>query len=161
MFYLGHIVALARDARLSTSYKPALLKALIRVVPKVAGSPIPLETLGAEYLRLYWIQTVVFHLRQAATLHREPEIPRDIRDVAEQYQTRDLRQLAPNVRRTLEARLARRLKTNVLAAFHKSKPSGMPYLFTWSGANFIGVSEEARTFIVEHNGVLEALANLW
>ncbi|HEY5308912.1 MAG TPA: hypothetical protein VIK97_10415, partial [Casimicrobiaceae bacterium] len=89
------MVALARHASMSTTYKPALLKALVRIV-RVAPSPrISLDEIGGEFLKLYWVQTVVFRLRQAATLIREPEVVHAIRRAGEAHQTRQLADLPP------------------------------------------------------------------
>ena len=63
--------ALMRHARKSASYKPALLKALVRCCRQSYDLRIPLGAIGREFTKLYWNQTVVYHLRQAASLSKE------------------------------------------------------------------------------------------
>jgi hypothetical protein len=158
-YAVNDVVALARGASMSTSYKPALLKALIRIVRDSPSTEVPLARIGAEYLRLYWTQTVVFHLRQAATLQREPEIVRAIRSAAEIHGIRRLEALPANARTELEREI---LRINVLEAFHRSKPIAMAPLFKWDrGAASIAVPMGALAFISANANVLESLANLW
>jgi hypothetical protein len=165
---IEEIVALARHASMSTTYKPALLKALVRIVRgshSVKGSTpvnISLERIGAEFVRLYWVQTVVFHLRQAATLEREPEVVRAIRNAADVHRVRVLAELPREARGALERDMARILTINVLEAFHRSMPQGATPLFHWArGWESIQLSVDAVTFIATNASVLEALANLW
>jgi hypothetical protein len=82
-----------RHASTSTTYKPALLKSLARVVPRGRETIVPLTAIGAEFVRLYWNQTVIFHLRQAAVLSKEPEVIKGIRSTAERCGVRDLAKL--------------------------------------------------------------------
>jgi hypothetical protein len=159
---INDIVALARHASMSTSYKPALLKALVRIVRGSPSLEIPLERIGAEFVRLYWVQTVVFHLRQAATLEREPKVVRAIRSVADIYRVRVLEELPREARSALERDMAGFLKINVLDAFHRSMPSTAAPLFYWKfGSASIVLSVDAVTFISANASVLESLANLW
>jgi hypothetical protein len=147
---------------MSTTYKPALLKALVRIV-RVSPTPlISLDEIGGEFLKLYWVQTVVFRLRQAATLVREPEVVHAIRRAGKIHQARRLADLPPEERESLEREMARILRINVLAAFHRSKPDAMMPLFDWApGNDRIGLSSGALAFLSENGSALEALANLW
>jgi hypothetical protein len=54
LYDLRDVVALARHASMSTTYKPALLKAIVRIVAREPATTIPLATIGAEFTRLYW-----------------------------------------------------------------------------------------------------------
>ena len=65
---VGDIAALMRHARKSASYKPALLKALVRCCRQSHDLRLSLDAIGREFTKLYWNQTVVYHLRQAASL---------------------------------------------------------------------------------------------
>lgn len=147
---------------MSTTYKPALLKALVRIVAREALNRIPLTEIGAEFTKLYWNQTVVFHLRQAAVLTKEPEVIKAIRSTAERCNVRDLSQLPAVDRRKLEEKMARVLTIDVLRRFHNSKPEHMPPLFTWDqGDEHISLSKPALAFIEAENRPLETLANYW
>ena len=79
MLTADQIAALARDAGMSSSYKPALLKALVRIAVGGAEPRIPLRRIGHEFVELYWVQTLVFRLRQAATITAEPEVESAVR----------------------------------------------------------------------------------
>jgi hypothetical protein len=159
---INDIVALARYAAMSTSYKPALFKALVRIIRVSPSLNIPLERIGAEFVRLYWVQTVVFHLRQAATLEREPEVVRAIRGAADSRRVRVLEDLPAEVRGALEREMARILKINVLEAFHRSMPPGAAPLFHWTrGSDSIRLGADAVVFVRNNASVLESLANLW
>jgi subtilase family serine protease len=48
---------------MSSSYKPALLKALVRIIREAPSAEITTRPHRAEFVRLYWVQTAVFHLR--------------------------------------------------------------------------------------------------
>jgi hypothetical protein len=135
---------------------------LVRIVRGTPGREIPLSRIGAEFLKLYWVQTIVFHLRQAATLHKEPEVVHAIRSAADIHRVRALSSLPNHARIALERDMARILKINVLDAFHRSKPVPMAPLFTWPhGAESIALSGGAVTFIAANVNALESLANLW
>jgi len=147
---------------MSTSYKPALLKALIRIVRERPAPEIPLLRIGAEFVKLYWVQTVMFHLRQAATLRSEPEVVRSIRNVADVHRVRLLANLPDEARLRLERDMARILRINVLEAFHRSKPDGMAPLFSrLVGSDFVVLPVGAVQFIAAHSSALESIANLW
>ncbi len=159
---LTQIVLLVRRASMSTSYKPALLKALARIVRRQPARQIALTAIGAEFVRMYWNQTVVFHLRQAAVLTKEPEVIKAIRQVSHDKATRKLEALPETTRLRLEAEMARILAIDVLRRFHASAPASMPPLFTWSkGDRSISLADPALAFISANGWVLESLANLW
>lgn len=158
---VGQVATLARRASMSSSYKPALLKALLRIAAASPTLHISLETIGAEFLRLYWVQTVVFRLRQAASLTKEPQVVQAIRNAAASQRVRELRHLTPAVRSELEHQLARILPINVLDAFHASKPETMPFLFTRSAVGGIDFTLGSLSFLRENVAALESIANLW
>jgi hypothetical protein len=159
---LTQVVLLARRAAMSTSYKPALLKALARIVRRQPARQIPLTAIGSEFVRMYWNQTVVFHLRQAAVLTKEPEVIKAIRQASFDNATRKLDVLPENARARLETEMARILTLDVLRRFHASAPASMPPLFAWSkGDRSITLSDQAFSFVAANSWVLESLANLW
>lgn len=147
---------------MSTTYKPALLKAVTRILARERQTVIALTAIGAEFARLYWNQTVVFHLRQAAVLGKEPEVLQSIRVASQRYRARALRDLPDEAYGTIVRDLARILKINVLRAFHTSKPAGALPLFTWrEGAEEIVLPEAAVDFIVTNSQALEVITNYW
>jgi hypothetical protein len=153
---------LARWASMSTSYKPALLKALARIIRRQPARQIPLTAIGAEFVLMYWNQTVVFHLRQAAVLTKEPEVIKAIRRASQSNATRKLDAVPETARRRLDSAMARILTLDVLRRFHSSAPASMQPLFEWSsGDPSISLTDPALTFIASHSWVLESLANLW
>ena len=159
---INDLVALSRDAAMSASYKPALLKALVRVLSAQPRERIALRDLGAEFVRLYWNQTVVYHLRQAATIAREPEVLRAIRDAADTYRTRELGTLPSQARDRLATELARILQINVLTAFHTSASASMTPLYTWAkGDDAIVLDSRAVAFLVANAATVEHIANHW
>jgi hypothetical protein len=161
-YVINDVVALARDASMSSSYKPALLKAIVRIVRRGSESHVALRTIGAEFVALFWVQTVVFRLRQAATVTSEPEVVRRIRSAAELAGVRSLSDLSSTTRERLDAEMARVLRINVLEAFHRSKPLAMGALYTWSKSDeFITISAESHAFISENAQTLESIANFW
>jgi hypothetical protein len=157
---LRFVVALARDAVMSTSYKPALLKALVREVE--GAEPLTLFRLGERFVRLYWTQTVVYRLRQAKTLHAEPQIVQDIRAAATEAGVRTYEALPDSVRLRLVRKTAKLLTVNVLKAFHTSAPDGMAPLFTWNAPDdVVRIMPSAATFLVAERAALDSVANLW
>jgi hypothetical protein len=147
---------------MSSSYKPALLKAIVRIVRRGCGNTVALRTIGAEFVALFWVQTVVFRLRQAATVTSEPEVVRRIRSTAELAGARNLGELPSNARDRLDADMARVLTINVLEAFHRSKPLSMEPLLTWFKPDtYVTIADESRAFISENAQTLESIANLW
>jgi len=147
---------------MSTTYKPALLKALARLVARGSGRTISLADVGEQFVALYWTQTVIFHLRQAAVISKEPEVVRAIRTAADAGGTRRLDGLPAAGRANLIRGMRRILKINVLRAFHRSKPAHMPDLFTWEeSAERLELSEAAHAFIAANALALETIANYW
>ena len=162
LYDLRDIVALARRASMSTTYKPALLKAIVRIVGRQPMTEIPLTAIGAEFTKLYWNQTVVFHLRQAAVISKEPEVLRAIRGASERFNVRELTKLPNRAKNEIDRKMARILTINVLERFHASKPSHMPPLYRWnSGDDTIALSTAALAFIEMEGRALEILANYW
>ncbi len=159
---MDQVAALARDASLSSSYKPALLKALVRVGRGGAESRISLLRIGHEFVELYWVQTVVFRLRQAATITAEPEVVRRIRSTSDLSNVRRLSELPADARLRLDREMARVLTINVLDRFHRSAPSGMPRLYDWRrGDDSITSDHQSRSFIRTSGHALETIANHW
>jgi hypothetical protein len=147
---------------MSTTYKPALLKALVRIVARAPAPKIPLTTIGSEFTKLYWNQTVVFHLRQAAVVSKEPEVLREIRNASERYNVRELSKLPPPAREHIERSMARILTIDVLRRFHASKPPSMPPLYIWlERQDFISLPDTAVELLAAQNKPLETLANYW
>jgi len=147
---------------MSTSYKPALLKALARIVRRQPARQIPLTAIGAEFVHMYWNQTVVFHLREAALLKKEPEVIKAIYQASKTKATRKLDALPETTRRRLDIEMARILALDVLRRFHSSAPASTSPLFEWSkGDASIALTDSALSFIASHSLVLESLANLW
>lgn len=87
------VAALMRDASKSTTYKPALLKALARLAHRDGSLRVPLTNFGEEFVRLYWDQTVIYHLRQAAVLSKEATAVKLIRATALEHGVRKLSDL--------------------------------------------------------------------
>lgn len=159
---MDQVAALARDSNMSSSYKPALLKALIRIVRGGGESPISLLQIGHEFVNLYWVQTVVFRLRQAATIVTEPEVVRRIRSTSDLTGVRRLSQLQADSRLQLDCEMASILKINVLDRFHRSAPNAMKPLYVWrSSDHFITSDEETLAFLRMSGHALEMIANHW
>jgi len=147
---------------MATSYKPALLKALVRLVRRGIGPNIPLQTIGHEFVTMYWTQTVVFRLRQEFTLSKESEVVHSIREAAEIAGVRDLSKLSSGVRTRLDRKMAQILPINVLDLFHKSKPASMGELYHWDrGEDAVRLPIAGQHFIGENAAALESIANLW
>ena len=161
-YSVNDVAALARDASMSSSYKPALLKAIVRIVRRDNSDEIPLATIGSAFVELYWVQTVIFRLRQAATITAEPEVIRRIRSTADLRGVRNLRELPAESRSKLDREMARVLTINVLDAFHRSKPLHMAPLFAWEAkSDSISLSASALSFIRRDGHALETIANHW
>jgi len=159
---VGEVAALMKHAPMSATYKPALLKALLACVRYDDRGEISLERLGHEFTRLYWNQTVVYHLRQATTLSKESRAVKLVRETAEKHRVRDLIALPPDARAALDRKMAALLQVNVLAAFHSRKPERMPPLYTWTpDSAAVSVSANVRAFLRENEAPLELIANYY
>lgn len=151
-----------RHAAKSATYKPALLKALVRCCQRSDALTMPLVSIGREFSKLYWNQTVVYHLRQAASLTKEAEAVKLIRKMADEYKTRDISSLPAGARAKLDAKMARLLTINVLAAFHTSKPLDMPRLYDWKpDQGHVEISPASHLFLTQHGQALEIIANFY
>ncbi len=149
-----------RHATMSTTYKPALLKALVRASRKNDALEIPLLELGHEIAKMYWNQTVVYHLRQAAVIGKEAEVVRRLRALSTEYDARAFSDLPPDGRRRVETSMSRVLAINVLELFHRSKPLDMQPLYVWrKGSAAIALTAASSRFIREHGNTLELIAN--
>jgi hypothetical protein len=147
---------------MSTSYKPALLKALVRIARHSTSLEVPLIVLGSEFVQLFWVQTVVFHLRQASTITKEPEVVRAIRTAAADHKIRDLQNLPPEARTVLDRKMAKILRINVLELFHKSAPESMRRLYEWpADADHIVLTADSLHFLRSQASAIESIANLW
>jgi 5-methylcytosine-specific restriction endonuclease McrA len=145
---------------MSTTYKPALLKALVRVFRRTNALVIPLAELGHEFAAMYWNQTVVYHLRQAAVVTKEAEVVRRIHALSGQYAARSFAELPAIGRSKVEASMSQLLAIDVLRRFHNSKPDEMSPLYEWSaGSPEIELTEDSRAFLRDHGQTLEVLAN--
>ena len=151
-----------RHARKSASYKPALLKALVRCCRQSQDVQIPLDAIGREFTKLYWNQTVVYHLRQATALSKESTAVKLIRRTAEQHKTHNLSELPATARSKIDRQMSKLLTVNVLNAFHSSRPPDMPLLYRWElGQTFIAITPKARSFLMSHASSLELVANFY
>jgi 5-methylcytosine-specific restriction endonuclease McrA len=156
------VAALMRHASMSSTYKPALLKALLRCVRLGDRSEISLEAIGREFTRLYWNQTVVYHLRQAASLSKEASAVKLIREAARTHGVRDLDLLPRDARAALDKKMAKLLQVNVLEAFHATKPETMPRLYEWvPGSAAITVGPDIRAFMRANEAPLELIGNYY
>lgn len=151
-----------KHALKSASYKPALLKALVRCCARSDDLQIRLESLGREFTKLYWNQTVVYHLRQATALSKESTAVKLIRRTAKEHKAHELSSLPANGRAKIDRQMSRLLTVNVLCAFHSSKPPNMPFLYRWEPAwNHIAITTKARSFLRSHAPALELIANFY
>ena len=159
-YSVGGVAALMRDASKSTTYKPALLKAMARLAHRDSGLSVPLTNLGGEFVRLYWDQTVVYHLRQAAVLSKEATVVKLIRETAIAKGVRKLEDLPTSDREHLITKMAKLLTVSVLAAFHSSKPSTMSALYTWDQAEKrVVFSPGSHAFLRDNVLAIELIAN--
>jgi 5-methylcytosine-specific restriction endonuclease McrA len=159
---LSDIAALMRHAVMSATYKPALLKALVRVCRRSQDLQISLEALGDEFAKMYWNQVVTYHLRQAASTTKEAEVIKLIRKTAEDYGVRFFVDLPDRGRAQIKNQMAKILTINVLDAFHTSKPKSMPDLFRWEkSSGCVVLSAEALAFIRTNDAALELIANYY
>jgi hypothetical protein len=159
-YSVSGVALMMKRATMSTTYKPALLRAIVATVRSADITSIPLLRLGAEFSKLYWNQVVVHKLRQAAVISKESEVVREIRLVSERSGVRRYSDLPENVRNELADRIARVLTIDVLRRFHASKPDGLSELFSWrQGSAAIVLSPDACEFIFAHRAALEMIAN--
>lgn len=162
MYDLRDVIALVRHASMSTTYKPALLKSLVRIAARGPSLVIPLTVIGREFATLYWNQTIVFHLRQAAVLSKEPEVIKSIRKKSADYQLRELKNLPQEAAAAIDREMARILTINVLERFHAGKPTSMPPLFTWRPSErAVTLSDGSHAFLRDQRATLEVIANYW
>ena len=152
---------LARDAAMSTTYKPALLKAIVRLEHEAARPEISLVDIAEQFAVLYWTQTVVFHLRQAASLSKEPEVLSALRMTAAQTTSHKFSDLPAAARERMIASIARTLRIDVLRRFHVGLPPGSLPIFTWDGGDEISLTPDAIDFIRTNAMALEVIANHW
>lgn len=161
-YSLLQVAALRRGAAMSGTYKPALLKAIVRVASSEKQQVITLARLGDEFSQLYWNQTVIFHLRQAATISKEPWVVQRIRAASQTYRTRVFRELPAEARAALARAMAQILTIDVIRRFHKSKLATMPDLFEWrQDGSEIFLPAAALEFIDSNSEILELMANYW
>jgi hypothetical protein len=159
---IGDIAALMRHARKSASYKPALLKALVRCCRQSDDLRIPLDAVGREFTKLYWNQTVVYHLRQAASLSKESTAVKLVRRTAQAYKARDLAELPAAGRAKIDGQMSKLLTVNVVHAFHKSRPPEMPLLYRWEpGQDHVVITPKAHSFLKAQAAPLELVANFY
>lgn len=151
-----------RDALKSATYKPALLKALVRRTREPYVARISLLDLGGEFAGMYWNQTVVYHLRQASSLRKEAAVVKSIREIAARYKTRSLADLPEAGKIDIVKKLTAILPINVLAAFHASKPANMPELYRWErGWPYVEITRDAYQFLKTNALPLELIANFY
>jgi len=123
---------------------------------------IPLDAIGREFTKLYWNQTVVYHLRQAASLSKESTAVKVIRQTAQTYKVHDLADLPAAGRAKIDGRMSKLLPVNVLSAFHASRPPGMPLLYQWdAGQNHVVITSKTQFFLKSQAAALELVANFY
>jgi hypothetical protein len=145
---------------MSSTYKPALLKALVRVCGKSEALSIPLSALGREFATMYWNQTVVYHLRQAAVISKESEVVRRLRVIAERHGARSFADLSSRTQAEVEESMSAVLSIDVLRRFHNSKPADMAPLYEWSKGDLsISLSDQSHAFLRQNAATLEVVAN--
>src|ERR1700692_3074164 len=155
---ISDIAALMKHAHKSASYKPALLKALVRCCGRSDELQIPLDSIGREFTKLYWNQTVVYHLRQATVLSKESTAVKLIRRTAEEHKAHELSSLPATGRAKIDRQMSQLLAVNVLTAFHKSKPPNMLLLYRWkTGWNYITITPKAHSFLRSQAPTLELI----
>jgi len=106
---------------MSTTYKPALLKAIVRLQRQGPTLELALSAIANSFVALYWTLTVVFHLRQAATLAKEPEVLQKIRRAATAANTRRLSDLSIANRESLAKSIVATLRIDALIFINNSR----------------------------------------
>jgi 5-methylcytosine-specific restriction endonuclease McrA len=100
---------------------------------------------------MYWTQVIVFRLRHSPRDTAQPVIVRLIRAAAEAHGVRKLTGLPSESLNDLVRAIEKVLPVNVLAAFHNSRPKGMPNLYTWKNKQeYIKLEDGAEKFLAEH-----------
>jgi len=163
-YRLDDVIALLRHADMSSTYKPALLAAIVRCVLSRQGRSdrIALDELAAHYLEMYWSQVVVFRLRHSPRDGAQPEIVQRILTTAARLGIRRLADLPGGERASLVGSIGRILPVNVLTAFHRSMPTGSPKLFAWEkGWQDVMLEPGARPFIEANGASLTLIANYY
>jgi hypothetical protein len=155
------IVVLARDAAMSTTYKPALLRAIVRLQRDAGRLELGLVEVAEQFAHLYWTQTVVFHLRQAASLSKEPEVLQALRTSAAQTNSHKFSELPTVARERLILSIARTLRIDVLRRFHVGLPSGALPIYTWDGGDTIIFTPASVDFVRANAMALDIIANHW
>ena len=149
---------------MSSTYKPALLAAIVRTVSsgQEPSDRIALDDLAAQYLEMYWSQVVVFRLRHSPRDSAQPEIVQRITSTSARLGIRRLADLPKGDRQSLVGSIGRVLPVNVLSAFHRSRPIGSPKLFAWEkGWRHIELEPGARAFIEANSTSLRLVANYY
>ncbi len=163
-YRLSHVIALMRHAAMSSSYKPALLVAIVRCLSKTEWrtTTMPLSMLAASYLDMYWTQVVVFRLRHSSRDSAPPLIVQHILAASARLKARKIDDLPSSERESLTDLIAKVLPINVLDAFHNSKPAEMPRLYEWHSpqAN-ITLDGRAVDFIKAHSAALTLIGNYY
>ena len=146
---------------MSTTYKPALLKAIVRLQRQGPTLELALSAIANSFVALYWTQTVVFHLRQAATLAKEPEVLQKIRRAAAAANTRRLSDLSIANRESLAKSIVATLRIDVLRRFHSALPASAFPLYVWNGSDRLAFTSASAEFIYQNALVLDTIANHW
>lgn len=161
MHDIRDIVVLARDAAMSTTYKPALLRAIVRLQREAGRLELRLVEIAEQFAHLYWTQTVVFHLRQAASLSKEPEVLQALRASAAQTSSHKFSEVPKVARERLILSIARTLRIDVLRRFHVGIPAGSLPIYTWDGGDTIIFTPASVDFVRTNALALEVIANHW
>lgn len=159
-YSLNALALLVARAMMSSTYKPALLRALNALAQKYSES-VPLTEVALAFAHLYWEQTLRYGLRQGTrTDGGEPEVVQFIRDFSKISGVRDYHRLPPDARDKLAQRVAKIIQTDVLWRFHKSKPPSMPDLYVYRrGDATLRFLPGAAEFLQRRRKAVDVIAN--
>lgn len=145
---------------MNTTYKPALLKALGRIVAVSSALEIPLKDIGLEFAQMYWDQVVVFHLRQSPRGPKTAAVIPTIQELARTHHAYRYRDLPPEGRSVISSQMAAILPINVLPLFHKSAPPKVEPLFLWpQGSNYVTLTQGGFSVLKSNPVAVETIAN--
>jgi len=157
---VNDIAVLMRDAAMNTTYKPALLKALVSIVTASSALDVSLKDIGSEFAQMYWDQVAVFRLRQSPPGPKTATVIPTIQKLAEAHNAYRYRDLPPEGQSEIARQMAAILPINVLTAFHTSAPPEVEPLFHWAqGFDHITLTRGGYSVLKSNPVALEAIAN--
>lgn len=158
-YSVNALKSLLERARMSSTYKPALLRSLVERSGHGSDS-IPLVALGSQFTRLYWSQTVRYGLRQAPRSDREPLVIQLIRNLSIRHKAREYRDLPQAAREQIAHEVAKVIRQQAIPLFHNEKPASMPLLYQWRrGEAALTMLPGARAFLQQYAATAELIAN--